>query len=120
MVDSTAPATRTDGPALYRVVAIDHAGKETAGVPTAVLTDGSALAGATIKRGTAGAEITWAAAPGAKYRVARFAADGSGWTTFDAAAGSYRDPSPPSGAAYVLLSLDAEAYTQYGPTLRLR
>ena len=120
MVDSTAPPTRDAGPALYRVIAIDHAGKEMPGAPTALLTDGAALAGATIKRAATGAEITWTPAPGAKYRVARFAADGSGWTTFDATGGSYRDPSPPSGAAYVLLSLDADAYAQYGPTLRLR
>lgn len=120
MTDSTAPGTRTAGPALYRVVAIDHAGKEVAGAPTAVLTDGAPLSGASIRRGASGAEITWTAAPGARYRIARFAADGSGWTTFDATAGSYLDPSPPTGAAYVLLGLDAEAYAQYGPTLRLR
>jgi hypothetical protein len=120
MTDSTAPGTRDAGPALYRVVAIDHAGKVVTGQPTAVLTDGAALAGATIRRGPGGAELTWAPAPGAKYKVARFAGDGSGWTTFDATAGTYRDPSPPAGAAYVLLALDGDSYAQYGPTLRLR
>lgn len=121
MTDSTAPGTRTGGPALFRVVAIDHSGKEIAGELTAILTDGAAISGVSIKKGAGGTEITWTAAPGTQYKIARFAADGSGWTIIDApASGIYRDASPPSGAAYVVLGFDGGAYAQYGPTLRIR
>lgn len=121
IADSSAPGTREGGPALYRVVAIDQAGKEIAGEPTALLTDGSAIGSASIKREGNGATITWTAAAGTKYRIARFAENGAGWTLLEPAVpGTFTDPSPPSGATYVVLGLDGDAYAQYGPTLRLR
>lgn len=121
MADTTAPGTRDGGPALYRVVAIDHSGREVAGEPTAILTDGSGISGATITRGASGAEISWTSAAGTQYKIARFASDGSSWTIIDVpAAGTYTDASGTPGSSYVVLGLDGSAYAQFGPTLRLR